>query len=43
MAHVLWRFVGVYEDFPKFEVPFLGVLLVFGGLYWVPLFWETTI
>ena len=34
------------DSFPKLGVPFLGVpikrIIVFWGLYWVPLFWETT-
>ena len=32
--------------FPKLGVPFLGVsiirIIVYWGLHWVPLFWETT-
>ena len=40
MWYIIW-------GFPKIRGTFLGVpivrTIVFGGLYWVPLFWETTI
>ena len=40
-------YIYIYGSFPKLVVSFLGVpmkrIRVLGGLYWVPLFWETTI
>ena len=44
MNHI---YIYIYGDFPKLWVPLLGVpimrTIVFWGLYWGPLFWETTI